>query len=262
MHERTDNSSGLALAPWKWLLLPLMVAMTCMAYLWAGDGKNFASPATARIIFWHVPMAILSMLWFFVSAWFAGRYLLKGETFDDTRAAIAAEVGLVLTVLATVTGAVFSKMQWAGGLGSAWYEGYWQWDPKQTAIAIVIVIFSAYFALRMSVEDPRTRARLSGVYAILGAAAVPFLYYTLPNLPIFKDVSLHPNDVVKAGGMDVPYRWTFNLSILAHLGVSLWAYQLKVRLGTLEERALAAEPAAETRTTARRTQGPGTEGVA
>lgn len=257
MNGRAANKPGFRLAAWKWALLPLMFAMTCMAYLWAGDGKNFQSPETARIIFWHVPMAILSMPWFFAAAFYSGRYLLKGERFDDTRAALAAEVGLVLTVLATVTGAIFSKMQWAGGTSTPWYEGYWQWDPKQTAIVIVIVLFAAYFGLRMSVEDERTRAKLCAVYAILGALAVPFLYYTLPHLPIFKTISLHPQNVVQRGGMDVPYRWTFNLSLLAHLGVSIWAYQLKIRLARLEERAHRAEPAAETRATAvRRGAGP------
>jgi len=240
MTERSHKPGG-GLAAWKWLLLPLMTAMTCMAYLWAGDAKRFGSPATARIIFWHVPMAILSMVWFFAAAWYSIRYLVRKHAFDDTRASLAAEVGLLLTALATVTGAIFSKMQWAGGFESPWYAGYWQWDPKQTAIVIVIVIYMAYFALRMSVEDSRTRARLAAVYAVLGALSVPFLYYTLPHLPIFQDTTLHPTDVVKAGGMDVPYRWTFNLSTLAHLGVSIWAYQLKVRLARLEQRAPSGE---------------------
>lgn len=223
------------LSPWKWLLLPAMAALILMSYFWAKDLDQFVSPKTTRIIFWHVPMAILSMVWFFIAAFYSTRYLVKRNSFDDARASKAAEVGLLLTVLATVTGAVFSKMQWEGGLNTPWYVGYWQWDPKQTAIVIVIVIFTAYFGLRMSVDNPETRARLSAAYAVLGAIAVPFLYYTLPHLPIFGQ-TLHPADTIRQG-MDTPYRVTFYLAILVFHGYSVWAYQLQLRLARLEEQA-------------------------
>lgn len=220
---------------WKWALLPLMTAVICMAYLWAKDLKSFQDPATARLVFWHVPMAILSMVWFLAAAIYSARYLLKGIPFDDTRAARAAEVGLLLTVLATVTGAVFSKMQWAGGFNSPWYAGYWQWDPKQTSIVITIVIYMAYFGLRMSVEEPGMRARFSAVYAILSFVAVPFLYYVIPQLTLALGQSIHPTGVIQ-GGMDREYSLTFRLSTLGFLGITTWAYQMRLRLDRLAER--------------------------
>jgi heme exporter protein C len=240
MSDGGEKRTATGLAPWKWALLPGMAAVIAMCYLWAGDLTNFISPRTARIIFWHVPMAMLSMLWFFVAAFYAGRYLVQRQGFDDTRAAKGAEVGLILTILATVTGAVFSKMQWAGGLASPWYEGYWQWDPKQTAIVVVIVIFAAYFGLRMSIDDPGKRARISSAYLIVGAALVPVFYYVLPHLPVF--TSLHPTDVVRRG-MDTPYRTTFWLSTLMFLGVSVWTYQIQLRLARVEERLAARQGA-------------------
>jgi len=243
MSTETEKRAATGLAPWKWVLLPGMGAVIGMCYLWAGDLDNFISPRTARIIFWHVPMAMLSMLWFFVAAFYAGRYLLRRADFDDTRAAKGAEVGLLLTVLATVTGAVFSKMQWAGGLNSPWYEGYWQWDPKQTAIVVVIVIFMAYFGLRMSIEEPGKRARISAAYLIVGALLVPVLYYVLPHLPVF--TSLHPTDVIRQG-MSPQYRTTFWLSTAMFLGASLWAYELQLRVARLEERSTARADAVAT----------------
>lgn len=234
MSEPLRNRPAQGLSPWKWLLLPGMLAVVLMSYLWAKDIELFQSPGTARIIFWHVPMAMLSMVWFGVAAWYSVQVLRGKDAFADTRASKAAEVGLLLTVLATVTGAVFSKMQWAGGLESPWYYGYWQWDPKQTAIAIVIVIFMAYFGLRMSIENEATRARLSAAYAILGALAVPFLYYTLPHLPIFGTTN-HPTDVIKQG-MDTPYRVTFWTANVVFFGFTLWGYQLQLRVARLAER--------------------------
>jgi len=235
MHSQTNKQTTGGVAWWKWLLLPLMGAVAVLSYTYAGADPNFQSPETARIIFWHVPHAILSMVWFFTAAFFSIRFLVRKDLNDDVRAAKAAEVGLVLTVLATITGAVFSKMQWAGGLNSPWYMGYWQWDPKQTAILIVILIFSAYFGLRSSVDDPRRRARLAAAYAVMGAVLVPVLYYTLPHLPIFS--SVHPVDVINSKeGMSAPYKLVFRMSILGFLGFSYWAYQLQVRLAFVEER--------------------------
>jgi heme exporter protein C len=232
------------LAPWKWLLLPMMTAVILMAYLWVGDAQGFASPRSARIIFWHVPMAMLSVVWFFAAAFYSVRYLVRHDEFDDTRAAKAAEVGLLLTTLATVTGAIFSKMQWAGGLNRPWYEGYWQWDPKQTAIVIAILIFAAYFALRMSVDDPNTRARLSAVYCVLAAAAIPFLYWVLPNLPAM-GASMHPGRVVLSNtGLDPQYKATYWLATLSFLGISLWVYQLQLRVEQVAARRLGVREAA------------------
>jgi len=127
-------------------------------------------------------------------------------------------------------------MQWGGGFGSPWYAGYWQWDPKQTAIVIVILIFMAYFGLRMSVEDPRTRARLSAVYAILGFAAVPVLYWVLPQMTAAIGITMHPQNVITKG-MDVPYRITYNLSLLGFMGITVWMHHLQLRLARLQDRA-------------------------
>jgi heme exporter protein C len=240
------------MALWKWLLLPLMAGVILMTYLWLGDLKDFPGDArTPRIIIWHVPMAILSMVWFAVAAFYSGRYLARQAEFDDTRASKAAEIGLLLTVLATVTGAIFSKMQWGGGFRSPWYMGYWQWDPKQTAIVVVIFVFMAYFGLRMSVDDPRTRARLSAVYAILGFVAVPVLYFVLPQMTQILGITMHPQNVITKG-MDTPYRVTYNLALLGFIGITVWIYHLQLRIARLEGRRLFPDEAGEERRVVRK----------
>lgn len=234
MDKHSVKTAPLAL--WKWLLLPLMTAVILMTYCWLGPAKLFMDPESARIMIWHVPQAILSMIWFAASAVYAGRYLWKSQPFDDTRSAKAAEIGLILTVLTVVTGAVFSKMQWAGGLNSPWYAGYWQWDPKQTSALVVVLIFGAYFGLRMSVDDPRTRARLSAVYTILAFVMVPFLYYIVPQV---LNSTLHPANVItNPKALSSSYKATYWLSTLGFLGISTWAYQLHLRVAALAERRL------------------------
>jgi heme exporter protein C len=224
---------------WKWGLLPLMLVVVALCYLWAQDLNAFREPATARIIFWHVPMAWLGLLWFFVGAVHGLRYLYgghRGSPEMDRKSAVANGVGLVCTVLATTTGMVFAWRQWGTP---------WDWDPKQVSITVLILIYMAYFGLRMSVEDPALRGRLAAVYALLAAVATPFLMFVIPQLPQIE--TLHPPGNTITGGLDAKWRTIYSLSALAFLGVTYWAFELRLRLEALEARreqlALAPAPA-------------------
>ena len=213
---------------WKWLLLPWMLTVIGLSYLWAGSFEGFQMPEAMRIVFWHVPQAILSLVWYGVAAWYGVRYLMRRQLFDDTRSSAAAEIALLVTVLAAASGAIFAYVQW----GVAW-----SWDIKQVGITLLLALYCAYFALRMTVSDQRTRASLSAAFAVVGVVAAVFCYYVLPQMIH----TLHPGTDVIRSGMDVPYRTTFWMSVLGFFGFTLWSYQLKLRVErvaqTLAERA-------------------------
>jgi len=215
------------LSAWKWVLGPWMAIVTGLAYFWAQPLENgFQEPEAARIIFWHVPMAMLGLAWFWAGAVYALK-LLFGKRRDDpkldAKVRYTSEIGLLCTILATITGSVFARVQW--GM-------FWNWDPKQVSIVVLILVYLAYFALRLSVEDPQKRARLSAVYAILGAVATPFLMYVIPQLPQIK--VLHPDTVI-VGGLDAKWRTIYWMSTLGFVGTTMWLFQLRLRLQDLEE---------------------------
>src|SRR2546421_564148 len=93
---------------WKWLLGPWMLAVIAGAFLYAREARGFQVPGAARIVFFHVPVAMLLMVWFLVAAVYGLLVLRRGNLALDRRAAAAAEVGLVCTILATVSGSIFS----------------------------------------------------------------------------------------------------------------------------------------------------------
>jgi heme exporter protein C len=166
-------------------------------------------------------MAWLALIWFFVGAYHAFRYLYgsrQGQAEQDRRSVVAGEVGLVCTLLATFTGMVFAWKQWGTP---------WNWDPKQVGISVLILVYLAYFGLRMSIEDPQTRGRLSAVYAIIAAFSSPFLTYVLPNLP--QVAQLHPPGQTITGGLDSKWRIIYTLSFFTLLGTTLWIYELRLR---------------------------------
>lgn len=213
---------------WKIALLPLMLVVTVLGFAWLKDLETFPDPSTARIIIWHVPMAMLGMLWFWVGAFYAARYLFgkrRGQVALDYRVEHSNSIGLACTILATATGAIFALRQW---------QTPWNWDPKQITITVLIVMYLAYFALRAQMSDPELRARISAVYSILGAVSSVALNYIVPNLPIV--LTLHPPGTTIAGGLDAKWRLVYWLGTLGFLGITIWMFQLRLRLSLVEER--------------------------
>ena len=141
----------------------------------------------AKIIFFHVPTAWVSVIAFFSSAFFAAKFLRTFNFLFDKLSARAARLGFVFVLLSTISGAIFSKLTWGA---------YWNWDPRQTTIFVLILIYGAYLTLRSAVSDEKTRAKVSAVYSLLSVLTVPFLVFIIPRMYF----SLHPSPVLNSDG--------------------------------------------------------------
>lgn len=162
------------------LLLGLMMtgvilAMFLVVPQYAGLGDS------GRIIMMHVPTSWVSVMAFTVSAVYSILYLWKRKPSSDAGAVASAELGFIFCLLATITGAIFAQVVWGT---------FWNWDPRQTTILILLLIYAAYFALRSSLSDISQRRRLSAVYNIFAGVIMPFLMFVAPRMA---DSSLHPN---------------------------------------------------------------------
>ena len=141
----------------------------------------------AKIIFFHVPTAWVSVIAFFVSAFYAAKFLRTFNFSFDKLSARAARLGFIFVLLSTISGAIFSKLTWGA---------YWNWDPRQTTIFVLILIYGAYLTLRAAVSDEKTRAKVSAVYSLLSVLTVPFLVFIIPRMYF----SLHPSPVFNSAG--------------------------------------------------------------
>lgn len=140
-----------------------------------------------RIAFFHIPVAWVSVLAFVLSAFWAFRYLKTRQLEYDQKSATAVGLGLVFCLLATVSGAVFAKITWGA---------YWNWDPRQTTIFILLLIYGASLALRSAIEDPEQKAIVSAIYSLLAFLTMPFLVFVIPRYYF----SLHPSPVINGTG--------------------------------------------------------------
>ncbi len=194
------------------------------AFLWLPPAQGFRSPEAARIVVFHVPCAVLTFVAFLVNAAYSWLYLRSRHPLTDAKANAAAELGMLFAVLATVTGSLFAMEQW----GSAW-----NWDPRETSIVMLMLVYAAYFVLRGAVEEKSKRARLSAAYALLAFPAMVFLIWILPRIV----ESLHPtNTLFSRSGLDASYRitlWSFFAGLLA---VFVWIFRLRLRVELAEAR--------------------------
>ena len=171
-----------------------------------------------RIAFFHIPLAWVSVLAFFMSAGWGAGYLRRRELRFDALSAASAKLGLIFVVLATVSGAIFSKLTWGA---------YWNWDPRQTTIFVLLLIYGAYLTLRAAMPEPNRRARVSAVYALFSFLTVPFLVFVIPRLFF----SLHPSPVINGSGsiaMEPVMFMTLMVGLLDATLVYVWLVQKRI----------------------------------
>ncbi|MGQ9819910.1 MAG: cytochrome c biogenesis protein [Candidatus Kapaibacteriales bacterium] len=126
-----------------------------------------------KIMNFHVPCAWVAVLAYLIAMFYSIKYLKTKNLENDLVANSSVYLGTVFAILATVTGMIWAKFNWGS---------FWNWDPRQTTVFVLLLIYFAYFALRQSIENPELRSRLSAVYSIIAFTTVPFLVFILPRI--------------------------------------------------------------------------------
>jgi heme exporter protein C len=176
----TQKAKGQPLATAaKWLITLWMLAVVAAMFLWVPPHAGLGT--TGRIIIMHVPTAWVTMVAFAVSGLYSGLYLWRRRPQYDDRALAATELGFLFSILATVTGSIFAKIAWGS---------FWNWEPRETTILVLLLIYGAYFALRSAIDDRERRQQLAAVYALFAFVTAPLLIFVIPRQ--FEN-TLHPN---------------------------------------------------------------------
>ena len=182
--------------------------------------------ATTRVLYFHIPAAWVTVL---ALAWSMGHsllYLRRRRIEHDQHAAAAAEIGILFCIVATVSGSMWAQAMWGS---------YWNWDPRETSIFFLLLVYAAYLALRGAIEQEERRARLSAIYSALAFVSVPFLMFVVPRIYF----SLHPDPIINPRGkldMDPRIRIVFFAMLAGFTGLYAWLQTLRVRVARLERR--------------------------
>jgi heme exporter protein C len=72
----------------------------------------------------------------------------------------AAPIGLSMTIIAMITGALWGQPMWGT---------YWAWDPRLTSFAVLLLFYISYTGLWFAVEDSDKAADLASVLCLIGS---------------------------------------------------------------------------------------------
>ena len=135
-----------------------------------------------RVFYFHVPIAIMSFLAFFLVFVASIAYLVRRNDRWDAVAHACAEVGVVFVTLALLTGVIWARPVW---------NTWWTWEPRLTTTLILWLIYVAYLMIRAYAPNRTKGALYSAVVGIVGFVDVPIVYYSVVWWR-----SIHPSPVV------------------------------------------------------------------
>jgi len=145
--------------PW---VFAIAIAATVIGLVWGffftPEAENFGS--TVKIIYLHVPSALMA-----INAWLMMLvasliWLVRRHHVSALAAKAAAPVGIAMTLIALITGAIWGQPTWGT---------WWVWDPRLTSFLILFLFYLGYVALWSAIEDPDTAADLTSVLCMVGS---------------------------------------------------------------------------------------------
>jgi heme exporter protein C len=196
----------------------LMLAALYLIFIYVPTEANMG--IVQRIFYFHVPLAWLSFLAFFVVFLGGILYLIKRDAGWDRLASSSAEVGVVFTTLFLMAGSIWAKAVWG-----VW----WDWEPRLTSALVLWIVYIAYLLVRSYASGREQAARFGAVIGIVGFLDVPIV-----ALAITLWRTGHPGPVIFEGGLAPSMLFTLVICILAFSALFFLLLLLKLSIKTLD----------------------------
>lgn len=120
-----------------------------------------------RLMYIHVPSAILAYVAFSVTALGSAIYLWKRSRWWDHVAHASAEIGVVFCGLTLVTGSIWGRPTW---------NTWWEWgDVRLVTTLVLFLMYLGYLALRSVPADPHVQARRAAIVALVAVVDIPIV---------------------------------------------------------------------------------------
>jgi heme exporter protein C len=142
-----------------------------------------------RIFYFHVASAWTAFLLFFAVFCASIAYLRRREPVANSAACAAAELGVVFTSLALISGSLWARPVW---------NTWWTWDPRLTTTLILWFTYVAYLLIQAGSEGRERQLRFAAVFGIVGFADIPLIFV---STTLWR--SIHPM-VISGGKMQMP----------------------------------------------------------
>ncbi|WP_170363202.1 heme ABC transporter permease [Ruegeria arenilitoris] len=150
---------------------------------------DYKQGSTVKIIYLHVPSALMAINCWLMMLATSLVWLVRRHHVSALAARAAAPIGIVMTLIALATGAIWGQPMWGT---------WWAWDPRLTSFLILFLFYLGYIALWEAIEDPDTAADLTSVLCIVGSVFAILSRYAVN----FWNQGLHQGaSVMRAGAI-------------------------------------------------------------
>lgn len=201
----------------KILALAAIPALCAAQYMiWFYAPVEATMGLVQKVFYLHMPLAIWSFASFLVVFAASLMYLVRRTAFWDALAGSAAEIGVLFSGLALVTGSIWGRAAW-----NVW----WTWDPRLTTTLIMWFVYAGYLLLRSAPMGGERRALVCAVLGVVAFLDVPLVFY---SARLWR--SVHPAVFGRQGGGLEPEMLHTLLAGMFAVGL-LWICLLLVRHG-------------------------------
>ncbi len=180
-----------------------------------------------KILYLHVPLAIVSLAGFVAGGLMAVAHLRTGDQRWDMRSYVAIHLSLILGVGVLLTGSIWARASWGT---------WWEWrEATLVSYLIIFLLYATYQPLRFSIEDRERQSRYASVFAITAGAFVPLNFIAVR----FAQPSyIHPR--LGGGSLTGAMLLTFLMSLagMSLLFVTLWKYEMASKHASAQLRSL------------------------
>jgi heme exporter protein C len=219
---------------WSGKLLPWIAALAIVLFV-VGLTLAFRAPPdyqqkeTVKIMYLHVPSAVLSMAVYMIIFISSVGYVIWRHPLADVSAKTAAPIGAVFTLLALVTGSLWGKPTWGT---------YWQWDLRLTSELILFFLYLGLIALRQAIDEPGRGGRATAVLSIIGVIFLPIIKLSVEKDLLQRWFGFSVNTLHQPGNsvIDWSMRLPLNIMIIAFFVLFLVLHLKAMRAEVLRRR--------------------------
>ena len=145
--------------PWAaWLSGICLVIGLVWGFFYTPD--DFRQGSTVKIIYLHVPSALMAINVWMMMLVTSLVWIIRRHHVSALAAKAAAPIGVAMTLIALVTGAIWGQPMWGT---------WWAWDPRLTSFLILFLFYLGYIALWAAIEDNDTAADLTSILCLVGS---------------------------------------------------------------------------------------------
>ena len=216
-----------------WLSLLGVAALLVFAFIISpedarqtADGTTIGQQDAVRLLYLHVPSAVLSYVAFAITGIGSIVYLIRRSRWWDHVAHASAEIGVVFCGVTLLTGVIWGRPVW---------NTWWEWgDVRIVTTLLLFLIFVGYLAFRSVPNEPRRQARNASVLAIIGALNIPIVNR---SVEWWENRTLHQQSTLEELKIEDQTLLTLMIGFAVFAVLFLWLLIHRFRVAWLAEEA-------------------------